>query len=56
MGLFKKTSPVEKLEKKYRKLLEEAHALSQTNRAASDKMQAEAQAVLDEIDSLKSGE
>lgn len=45
---------MEKLEKKYRKLLEEAHALSHTNRSASDKMQAEAQGVLDEIEALRS--
>lgn len=51
-GLFKKKSPKEKLEKKYRALLEEAHRLSKTDRSASDLKAAEAEAVLKEIEAL----
>lgn len=52
-GLFKKKSPIEKLEERYQQLLEEAHALSKTNRAESDKKMAEAQAVLKEIEAFE---
>ncbi|WP_035843155.1 Lacal_2735 family protein [Crocinitomix catalasitica] len=52
-GLFKKKSEVEKLDKKYEKLLEEAYKLSTTNRTLSDAKTAEANAVLDEIEKLK---
>ena len=51
-GLFKKKSPEEKLEKKYRKLLEEAHRLSTVNRAESDAKMAEANKLLKEIEAL----
>jgi hypothetical protein len=52
-GLFKKKSEVEKLEVKYKKLLKEAYDLSTINRTESDKKQAEAQEVLDKIESLR---
>lgn len=52
-GLFKKKSKEEILQKKYKTLLKESFELSKTNRAASDKKQAEAQAVLDELETLK---
>lgn len=52
-GLFKKKSQEEVLQEKYKKLLKESFDLSKTNRSASDKKQAEAQAVLDKIDALK---
>jgi len=52
-GLFKKKSPIEKLELKYRKLLEEAHQLSTTNRTLSDTKTFEADQVLKEIDKIK---
>jgi hypothetical protein len=52
-GLFKKKSKEEILQEKYEKLLKESFDLSKINRSASDKKQAEAQAVLDEIDLLK---
>jgi len=52
-GLFKKKSKEEILQEKYKNLLKESFELSKTNRAASDKKQAEAQAVLDEIEVLK---
>lgn len=53
MGLFKRRTKADKLNQKYQKLLKEAHALSTSNRAASDAKYAEAQAVLNEIDALK---
>ncbi len=51
-GFFKKKSPKEKLEDQYRKLLEEAHRLSTSNRTASDQKQVEAQAILNKIEKL----
>jgi hypothetical protein len=52
-GLFKKKSEVEKLEEKYQKLLQEAYALSTSNRTLSDQKTAEANEVLTKIDLLK---
>ncbi|MGM0934643.1 MAG: Lacal_2735 family protein [Bacteroidota bacterium] len=52
-GLFKKKTKVEKLEVKYKKLLEEAHKLSTTNRSKSDDKMFEANEVLKEIDQIK---
>lgn len=52
-GLFKKKSETEKLQMKYKKLLEEAFKLSKINRKESDKKQAEAETVLKEIEALK---
>jgi hypothetical protein len=52
-GLFKKKSKIEKLEVKYRKLLEEAHKLSTINRSQSDIKTAEANEILTEIEQLK---
>lgn len=52
-GLFKKTSEIEKLQKKYEKLMAEWHKLSTTNRAESDKKYSEAQNILDQIEKLK---
>lgn len=54
-GLFKKTTPAEKLEKRYRALLEEAHRLSTSDRMASDRKRAEAEQVLQELDALRQG-
>ena len=51
-GLFKKTSEVEKLQKKYERLMADWHKLSTTNRAESDKKYAEAQKINDEIERL----
>lgn len=53
---FGKKSEVEKLEKKYKKLLDESYALSHTNRSASDVKAAEANAIMDEIMKLKEKE
>lgn len=52
-GLFKKTSEVDKLQKKYEKLMKEWHALSTTNRAESDKKYAEAQHIQEQIEQLQ---
>jgi hypothetical protein len=55
-GLFKKKSPIEKLQKQYSKCLEEAHKLSHTNRSASDAKAAEAEEILKKIEALKQAE
>mgnify|MGYP001450904935 CR=1 FL=1 len=55
-GLFKKKSEVEKLELKYKKLLEGAHQLSTTNRSKSDEKMYEANEVLKQIDQIKKSE
>jgi len=54
--LFKKKSATDKLYDKYESLMKEAHQLSTSNRAASDKKHAEANEILKEIDALKSAE
>jgi hypothetical protein len=51
-GLFKKKNPMEELQKKYSKLMEEAHRLSTTDRTASDAKMAEAQEVLAEMEKI----
>ena len=52
-GLFKKKSRLDKLQDEYRKLLEDAFKLSQSNRQESDKKQVEAQALLEQIEVLQ---
>ncbi|MEM6299961.1 MAG: Lacal_2735 family protein [Bacteroidota bacterium] len=52
-GLFKKADPIEKLNKKYRQLLEESHKLSHSDRKAADLKTQEAEEVLKEIERLK---
>ena len=56
MGLFSRSTPKEKLNKKYRKLLEQSRALSTVNRKESDKLIAEAEDVLNEIIKLEENE
>ncbi|MEM9142718.1 MAG: Lacal_2735 family protein [Bacteroidota bacterium] len=51
-GFFKKKSEVEKLQEKYRKVMQEAFALSKSNRSASDAKYAEADAIQKEIEAL----
>ena len=51
-GLFKKKSKSEKLEKKYKKLMQEWHDLSSVNRSASDAKFAEAQDIEKQINQL----
>jgi len=52
-GLFKKTTELDKLQKKYEKLMADWHKLSTTNRAESDKKYAEAQKIIEQIEILK---
>ena len=51
-GLFKKKSEKEKLEDRYDALIKKSYELSHTNRAASDKVAAEAAALLKKIEEL----
>jgi hypothetical protein len=53
MNWFKKKSPLEELELRYRKLLEESFKLSATDRKASDLKRAEAEEVALEIEKLR---
>ena len=58
MGLFsffKKETEVEKLQKEYKKLLQESFDLSTTDRAKSYIKRGEAEAIADKIDDLKKG-
>lgn len=52
-GFFKKKSPIDKLNEKYQKLMQESFNLSKKDRKAADAKVAEAEAVLKEIDKLK---
>lgn len=52
-GIFKKTSELDKLQKKYEGFMKDWHALSTTNRSESDKKYAEAQRILDQIEQLQ---
>ena len=52
-GIFKKKTPLEKLNEKYQKLMKESFKLSKTDRKAADSKVAEAEIVLKEIDALK---
>tara|TARA_B100001094_G_C18113785_1_gene762732 strand:+ start:775 stop:954 length:180 start_codon:yes stop_codon:yes gene_type:complete len=55
-SFFKKETEIEKLQKKYKKLLQESFDLSTIDRAASDIKRGEAEAVADQIDKLKSNQ
>lgn len=52
-SLFKKKSEKEKLNERYKKLLEEAYTLSTVNRRASDQKVAEAEEVLKKMEALE---
>lgn len=52
-GFFKKKTPLEKLNEKYQKLMEESFHLSKTDRKAADAKVAEAEAVLKEMEDSK---
>ena len=52
-NFFKKKSPIEALELRYRQLLEESFRLSTTDRKASDQKRAEAEELALEIDKLR---
>lgn len=51
-GLFKKKTEKEILQKQYKKLLEDAHKLSTTNRKMSDEKAYEADQILKRIEQL----
>ena len=55
-GLFKKKTALEKLELKYKRLLDESFKLSTIDRKKSDLKRAEAEAVIEEIEALKAKE
>ncbi len=52
-GLFKKKSEKDKLEELYRKKKEQAFRMSRTNRKEGDRMEKEANDILNKIDKLK---
>lgn len=52
-GLFKKKSEVEKLQEKYKKLLEEAYKLQSINRTDSDTKYKEADDILKKIEAIQ---
>lgn len=51
-NIFKKKTKADKLNTQYKKLLEEAHKLSTSNRRLSDSKIAEANDVLNQIEAL----
>ena len=51
-GIFKKKSEEEKLQEKYKKLMEEGFKLQSSNRSDSDQKYLEADNVLKEIEAL----
>lgn len=51
-SLFKKKSPIDKLQSRYDSVMKEAHQLSTVNRAASDQRYAEADDINKQIDAL----
>jgi hypothetical protein len=51
--LFKKKSRIETLEKKYEKLLQQSHKMMAYNRRESDRLQAEANEVFMQLNSIK---
>ena len=51
-GLFKKKSQKEKLIEIYKKIKEQAYVLSKTNRKESDKLEKEANDILEKIDDI----
>jgi len=52
-GLFKKKSEVERLQERYKKLIEESYRLSHINRAASDQKAVEAEELYIRIENAK---
>lgn len=53
---FGKKTELQKMEKQYKKLLDESYALSHSNRSASDIKAAEANSLMDKILELKAKE
>jgi len=52
-GLFKKKTEADKLNEKYKKLMEESFRLSTSNRTLSDQKAQEADLILKRIDALQ---
>ncbi|MCX7744206.1 MAG: Lacal_2735 family protein [Flavobacteriales bacterium] len=52
-SMFKKKSELEKLQEKYKRLMEEAYKLSTSNRMASDAKYAEADEISKRIEAIK---
>jgi len=52
-GIYKKKTAVEKLEEKYKKVMEEGFKLQSINRSDSDEKYLEADNILKEIEKLK---
>lgn len=55
-NLFKKKSELENLQDKYKKLLAEAHSLSQRDRKSGDQKMVEAEEVAKQIDAIRAKE
>jgi hypothetical protein len=53
-GLFKKESPLEKLQKEYKKLMSDAYKLQSISRKDSDQKYLEADTILKKIEALQS--
>jgi hypothetical protein len=56
LGLFRKKTEAEKLNRKYDKLMQEGYELSTTNRKASDAKYAEAGHIMKQIEKLEQQE
>ena len=54
-GLFKRKTPIEKLQIKYQSLMQQAYNLSKINRSQSDQKHFEANEILKEIEEFKKG-
>jgi len=52
-GLFKKKSPIDKLQAEYKNLMEQSFQLSTTDRSASDAKRAEAEEIAKKIEELR---
>ena len=55
-GIFKKKSEADKLQDKYKKVMEEAYKLQSINRTDSDSKYKESDDILKKIDALKAQE
>jgi hypothetical protein len=51
-GIFKTKNEKDKLQKRYEKLMSEAHKLSQTNRKAGDAKYQEAEQVMQQLEKI----
>jgi seryl-tRNA synthetase len=52
-GLFKKKTELEKLQEKYKELLDKSYKVSHSNRTEADKLMAEAEEIAKRIDGLR---